>query len=131
MPSPSSVLRVSALLLLVGCGKMKADDYVVEFTDTYCNLRLSCGDTAGLVFDGADTLESCQAVYGPDFAAQGAGCVLKSKLANQCLDELSALACPDDGNVDAVLPAVCSTVWIKCEDVPDPTSSTEETGIAG
>lgn len=129
MSSVPKVPRAALLLLLVACGKEKADDFVIEFTDTYCNLRLGCGNQAGLVFDGAVTLESCQAVYGPEFEAWGEGCALKSKPAKQCLDELATLTCPEDGNVDEVLPAVCNTVWTKCEAVPE--GATEETGSAG
>jgi hypothetical protein len=124
---------VVLLLGLAGCGKVKADDFVVQYTDSYCALRLECGDTAGLVFEGADSMESCQGTYGPVFEAEGQGCVLKSKLADECLDAMSALTCPADGDVDAALPPVCATVWQKCEEggggnTPPPT---EETGAAG
>lgn len=135
-PVPSSPSRAAATALLLGlaaCGKLKADEFVTAYTDSYCTLRLECGDPADLVFEGADTMESCVGTYGPTFEAEGQGCVLKSKPANECLDALDALACPADGDVDAALPGVCATVWQKCEEggggaTPPPT---EETGAAG
>lgn len=125
---------VLPLLGLVACGGLKADEFVQQYTEQYCTLRVECGDPADLVFEGADTLDTCTGTYGPQFEAEGQGCVLKSGPAQDCLDAMAALSCPADGDIDAAIPGECGTVWQKCEEGGGEaaTPATEEdTGAAG
>ena len=101
---------------LVSCGpKQEAEDYLVEFTDLYCDVWLSCEDPAELAFDGIDGPEACVAEHGPRFDAKWSGCVLDQGDAKKCLAFLPATGCPEaGGDLDANLPPECETAWKKC-----------------
>ena len=83
-----------------------------------------------LVDDGIDTLEDCQAMFGPVLQAQGIGCKLKGGEARKCLDAMSTASCPGQGVLlDDALPAQCGDVWKKCPAVPG--EDNEDTANAG
>jgi hypothetical protein len=111
-------MRSAWLVVLIGvvsCGKVEAEEYLVDFTEQYCDVWLACTDPAQLAFDGLDSPESCVATNGPRFADQWNGCVLDQKNADRCLAFLPGTDCPESGeDLDAAIPAECYGAWKKC-----------------
>ena len=89
---------------------------MTEYVDAYCVYYLACSDPALAVFDGVDTAEECEALYGPAVVDDSLACKLDKKTAKTCLDSLDGLACPGEGyDVDGSLPSECESVWTTCE----------------
>jgi hypothetical protein len=98
-----------------GCG-IDDSTFTIEYVDAYCVYYLACSDPALEVFDGIDTPEECEAVYGPAVTDSALTCKLDKKAAKVCLESLDGLACPSEGyDVDGNLPSECAQVWTDCQ----------------
>lgn len=110
---------VAALTLAWGCGPSE-DSFVSAYVTSYCDYYLACSDPALAVFDGIDTVEECQAAFGPAMVEASSGCRLNRPSARDCLSLLDGLGCVADPlDVDAALPAECGMVWEQCVPVEE------------
>jgi hypothetical protein len=116
---------------LAGCGGKAETEFVLQYTDLYCDAYLKCVDPVLQVFDGMPTQEECEGTYGPPMSAQSDVCKLEKKAARACLDGMATMKCPSDGEeIEDVLPAACASVWKKCEG-PVPQAGDDEAPDAG
>jgi hypothetical protein len=117
--------RILCVLFLVGCGgKLSEEEFVNEYTRSYCAWEQQCVDPAMAVFDGAEGVEACEAAFGEEMVNKAFGCKLERDFAELCLQGMAELSCPEDGQEPAeVLPQDCELSWKKCaltgEDLDD------------
>lgn len=104
----------AALALLGACGPSE-NAFVSGYVTSYCDYYLACSDPALAVFDGIDTVDDCQNVFGPPVVEASGTCRLNREAARDCLMLLDGLGCSGDPlDVDAGLPAECGMVWEQC-----------------
>lgn len=126
MRAPWLVALTLVACTLVACGgKREAEDYLVEYVDAYCAFALECADPAQLAFDGVASPEACVSQNGPALAAQWEGCVLDQQDADRCLTFLAGTDCPEEGDIDDVIPVECFSAWKKCLGGATPTGPAE------
>jgi hypothetical protein len=117
--------RILFVSCLVGCGgKLSEEEFVNEYTRSYCEWQLQCVDPAQAVFDGTEGTEGCEAEVGAEMVAKAYGCKLVPDFAELCLQGMTELSCPEEGEDPAEsLPQDCELSWKKCaltgEDLDD------------
>jgi len=99
---------------LAACGGVDQDEFVVLYTDHYCEAWLDCGVTATQQFDGTDSIEDCKALEASAVTGAWVGCKYKKGKAKQCLESLLPATCPTSGNLGDVFPPICEEVWVDC-----------------
>jgi hypothetical protein len=106
--------------LVVGCGGVEQEEFASAYVDHYCEAWLTCGEQATNIFDGVDTLEDCRALEGPEIVAGWEGCTYKKARAQDCLEQMPAPSCPENGDLALIFPPICAEVWVKCVGVAEP-----------
>lgn len=110
-------MLVWGALWLAGCTRVSEAEFVPVYVEVYCDRFFECADDALLLFEGLDDPADCEAVIGPQTAAQSDVCRLDDPLAQDCIDALSVVTCPSAGTLFAdVVPTVCQDVWFDCEE---------------
>ncbi|MEO0605865.1 MAG: hypothetical protein AAF211_30825 [Myxococcota bacterium] len=110
-------MRMWWLVVVSACTRVSEAEFVPVYVDVYCDRFFECADEALLTFEGLADEEDCRAQIGPEVADLSDACDLEDKLAQDCIDELQVVTCPGVGTLfSEAVPAVCSDVWIECEE---------------
>jgi hypothetical protein len=117
------VLTWAWLLGVVGCG-MPQSEFIVSYTESFCEHKMTCADAAELTFEGILTQEDCVLQEEKGVSLWGLGCKFRASDAQNCLDDMALLTCPAAVGQLSDPPLSCGTVFFACETV-DTTADTD------
>jgi hypothetical protein len=95
---------LALVLLAAACGYAETD-YVVEEAEAACVFTVEC-------YPGLhDSVDDCIVVS--QTVAPAAGCSFDSAAAQECVEGIEAMACPEEGAAPS-FPAACDAVYTEC-----------------